>query len=187
MLIETLRGHDYSRVDDRALEKPGVIVDLGCNGWDWGSIFFGRKRYIGADPFAPEREDADLFKGVVGTFDGKVEISTENDKSSIMAEVKTERVTKAPCITWRRFCRDFGITQIAVLKMNIEGAEYGLIDSLTAEDFALIDQLAISFHDWMIPEWKSKTEAAIARLEQHGFGVQRIDERYGWHLAIRNP
>lgn len=187
MLIETLRGHDYSRVDDRAFEKTGVIVDLGCNGWDWGSVFLGKKRYIGADPFAQERDDAELFKGVVGAKNISIEISTENDKSSIMVEVKTSRVISTSMVTWRVFCNSFAIEQVAVLKMNIEGAEYELIDSMTPDDFSKIDQLAISFHDWMIPQWKVKTERAIVKLERLGFGVQKIDARYGWHLAIRNP
>jgi len=186
MLIETLRGNDYSRGDDRAFNHQGVIVDLGCNGWDWGSVFLGKKRYIGADPFAYAHDQATLFKGVVGPFRGTCQVSDEVDKSSAMSEVKTERVKQFEMISWREFCHEFNIGKVSVLKMNIEGAEYPLLMSMDGDDFKLIDQLAISFHDWMIPTWKRNTEACVSFLESHGFGVQRIDERYGWHLAIRN-
>ena len=81
---------------------------------------------------------------------------------------------------------EYNIKKISVLKINIEGSEYDLLDSLTDDDFDNIDQIAISFHDWMIPEWKSKTERAIKILKSKNYDIQKINDSWGWYLAVKN-
>ena len=49
--IQTIPGENYSRIDPRAFEHDGCIVDLGCVHWNWSAPFIGKKRVIGADPF----------------------------------------------------------------------------------------------------------------------------------------
>jgi hypothetical protein len=87
--------------------------------------------------------------------------------------------------TWKNFCKEFSINKISLLKINIEGAEYDLLDSFDNQDFENIDQIAISFHDWMIPEWKSKTEKSLSVLESKNFSLQKINNPWNWFLATK--
>jgi FkbM family methyltransferase len=59
--------------------------------------------------------------------------------------------------------REFGISQIEVLKMDIEGAELEVLDSLNDEFFAEIGQLTIEFHDFL---GYATTEDVVSRVDR---------------------
>jgi len=186
MIIRTKSAYDYSSVDERCLTHNGVIVDCGCLGWDWSQFFFGKKRVIGVDPFENEIDGAELFKGCLTDMDGQIDISNNSDESSCMAFLQGDKSkTPVPSLTFKTFCKRYNIHSISVLKLNIEGGEYSLLKSFDAEDFKMIDQIAISFHDWINPNWKEYTENAIKNLELNGFTVTKLKSDWGWYLAIK--
>ena len=108
----------------------------------------------------------ELFKGVISNYNGTTKMKFSNESSTIINQSEGETVQVR---TWGHFCNEYNIKKISVLKINIEGSEYDLLDSLTDDDFNNIDQIAISFHDWMIPEWKPKTERAIRILKSKNY------------------
>lgn len=179
-LFQTIDGWDYSTVNDRCLIDDGDIVDIGCLNWDWSNFFLGKKRVIGVDPFENKIPYTEIFKGVIGNFNGFTRMRNEGISSSMSNQDDGEEVQ---VMTWKNFCKDYNINKISVLKINIEGAEYDLLNSLSDNDFNNIDQIAISFHDWMVPDWKHKTEDAIKLLESKNFEINKINENWGWYLA----
>jgi hypothetical protein len=182
-LIQTIPGENYSRVDDRAFSHNGCIVDLGCVHWNWSQSFLGKKRVIGADPFEDKiPEGAELFKGVVGSFDGLIKMTYDKDASHISSG--SDSGDWIPSLSWKSFCSKYNIIDISILKMNIEGAEFPLLHSMGSDDFLKIDQLIISFHDWMNPNWKSLTDASMHLLTQHGFKISNIGP-YHWYMALK--
>jgi hypothetical protein len=183
-LIQSMPGHNYSRFDDKAFEHDGCIVDLGCVHWDWSNTFVGKKRVIGADPFETTIPDGfDLFQGVVGPFNGFISMIYDKDASAISTnDVNDSELV--PMYSWKTFCKKFNIDNISILKMNIEGSEYPLLNSMDTDDFAKIDQIIVSFHDWLVPEWNQLTIASTHLLEQHGFTVKNIGP-YNWCIALR--
>lgn len=182
-LIKT-NGQDWSTVDDRCQTHDGVIVDLGCLGWDWSSFFFGRKRVIGADPF--ERSGfigkGKLVKCFILPYNSALSVSENGLTTSAFDSLirNTDEVQLG--LSWKKFCEDFDIMSVSILKMNIEGGEYPLLNSMDSNDFAQIDQLAISFHDWNHPEWKKLTEASIYLIKSEGFDAMQINKEYNWWL-----
>lgn len=182
--MQTITGEDYSLVDDRVFSHKGCVVDVGCLDWDWSRVFLNKKRVIGIDPFENNTpEGAELFKGLLGSLNGKTNIKFDNLASSIHShnENSEEFVVK----NWKTFCKDYNIDEVSVLKINIEGAEYSLLNSLDSEDFSKIDQIAVSFHDWMNPNWANLTKSTIFLLESFGYEVRCIFERLGWYLAVK--
>jgi FkbM family methyltransferase len=182
-LIQTMDGFDYSTVNNRCLFDDGVIVDVGCLNWDWSNFFLGKKRVVGIDPFEEQIPFTELFKGVISNYNGTTKMKFSNEASTIINQSEGETVQVR---TWKHFCNEYNIKKISVLKINIEGSEYDLLDSLTDDDFDNIDQIAVSFHDWMIPEWKSKTERAIKILKSKNYDIQKINDSWGWYLAVKN-
>ena len=81
--------------------------------------------------------------------------------------------------------RQFNIDSISVLKVNIEGGEYPLFASMLASDFERIDQIAVSFHDWMLPGWKKNTTAMLALLDSNQFSIRELAPHIGWYLATK--
>lgn len=181
-LIQTIQGQDYTTVNDRCLIHNGDVVDIGCLNWDWSKFFIGKKRVIGVDPFENEIKHTELFKGLIGNEDGVIKIKNEGIKTSTTNSEDGEEVKVK---TWKNFCREFSINKISLLKLNIEGSEYDLLDSFDEQDFENIDQIAISFHDWMVPEWKSKTEKSLRILESKNFTLQKINDSWNWFLATK--
>jgi FkbM family methyltransferase len=191
-LIETYPGHLWSRIFDNALTDNGVIVDVGCLNWDWGQTLVGHKRIIGVDPIEKNKPDGcELFNGVLGASNGKVfmDVNVNTDASNIMnnknIESESESIIEIEMLDWKSFCKKFEIESISVLKLNIEGSEYPLLNSMDSEDFSKINQIAVSFHDWMNPRWNNLTKSSLQLLRDSGFDVIRIYETYGWYLAFR--
>lgn len=187
MIIRTKSAYDYTSVDDRCLTHNGVIVDVGCAGWDWCNFFIGKKRIIGIDPFENEIEGAELFKGLIGCYNGTGLIDCVGDASSAMSSTINTgfNLKEVPVMDWTKFKQTYKIDSISVLKLNIEGAEYPLLNSMDTEDFKMIDQIAVSFHDWINPKWKLLTASTIHLLELNGFNVRKLDCEWGWYLCIK--
>jgi FkbM family methyltransferase len=68
-----------------------------------------------------------------------------------------------------RTVKELGITQIEVLKMDIEGAELEVIDSLEDEFFRNIGQITIEFHDFLGYATAQAVEQRVTRLINIGF------------------
>ena len=63
-----------------------------------------------------------------------------------------------------------GVEKIDLLKLDIEGAEFGLIDATSDDILRRIDQLTVEFHDFQ-PRFRGRQlfEKARTRLESLGF------------------
>ena len=72
-----------------------------------------------------------------------------------MKEIKSTSTIEIQMLDWKTFCNKFEIDKVSVLKLNIEGSEYPLLHSMDSEDFSKINQIAVSFHDWMNPKWRN--------------------------------
>jgi hypothetical protein len=180
-LIQTIPGQDFSLVNDRCLSHPGCIVDIGCLGWDWSKFFIGKKRVIGVDPFEDAIDQTEIFKGCIYNFNGVMKLTNNDIATSMFGGGNT----LVGVITWKSFLMSFGIDSISVLKINIEGAEYELLKSMTSEDFKMIDQIAISFHDWLNPEWETDTKDCLKYLKKNDFEIKQIFPQWGWYLATK--
>lgn len=184
-LFRTIPQADYSTLDERVWAHPGPVVDLGCDPWDWSAIFVGKKRLIGADPFASEIPGTELYKGVIGTAQGNTTITRQGDSSNIL--FPGPQSVPTPMCTWRDFLKTYQIDQIAALKINIEGSEYALLHGMDEEDFSKIDQIAVSFHHFVWPAFRSATDEALARLRHIGgyTEIKSINQPWCWYLCTR--
>lgn len=183
----TIFDCDHSTVGKEALTHEGCIVDIGCLGWEWSLFFRDKKRVIGIDPLVTDPNGFELFTGILGSFEGTTNIIDRGEETSKIRSFNetTVQEKEVSIISWKKFCRDFKINSVSVLKINIEGGEYSLLTSLDSEDYSKIDQIAISFHHWLNPNWKHLTQACLTLLELEGYSVTQINERYGWYLARR--
>ncbi len=182
-LMRTKEAYDYSTVDDRFLTHDGCIVDIGCAGWDMFASLVGKKRIIGVDPFEDEKEGYEFYKGVLSPVNGEVCISNNKDESSLMSVENWH--CHIDSRTWKYFCEVEEIDQISILKLNIEGAEYPLLHSMDTDDFDKIDQIMVSFHDWINPKWRHLTFASVQLLLCNGYQLTHTASQYGWRLFVK--
>ena len=83
---------------------------------------------------------------------------------------------KAPVKTLRSLAQEFGHQTIALLKMDIEGAEYDVIDNLE-EQGVEINQILIEFHHMYKGISLDDTKNAIDKLRKLGFELFHISQR----------
>ncbi len=70
----------------------------------------------------------------------------------------------------------FGHQKIDILKMDIEGAEYAVIDDLLLSEDLNINQLLIEFHHFFPGISKGKTNSSIRKLQKHGYKLFHISK-----------
>ncbi len=93
----------------------------------------------------------------------------------------------APCLRLSSMLHKLGWDTVDILKMDIEGAEYAVIDDLVTSRLAgTIDQLLIEFHDHFSSFSAADTKKAVAALEKHGLVIAWVSESGHEVLFVRN-
>lgn len=101
--------------------------------------------------------------------------------SVVEREEKTERVV-LPVRELAGIMRELGHERIDILKMDIEGSEYEVIEDLVSRGLP-VRQLLVEYHHRFANIGAAKTEASIALLERHGwklFNISASAEEYSF-------
>jgi FkbM family methyltransferase len=150
------------------------------------------KRVIGVDPFEETTPNgAELFKGVLGPSDAKVKMDKPNNNEiggRVNYNIDGNEKDLYEMLSWKTFCEKFDIDKVSILKINIEGSEYSFLDSLDETDFSKINQIIISFHDWLNPAeyTEEMTKSSIEMLKKMGYTVISTYFKFGWYLCVKN-
>jgi len=181
-LESAANGEPWTRVHRRVWEHPGAIVDLGCASWDWSGRFLGKKRVLGVDPFETSiPHGAEFWQGAVSVSSGTVKMLKNGHGSSTRGAEAQLRET-VPAIALAEMLRQRDVTSVSVLKLNVEGSEVEILMTLPEALFASIDQIAVSFHDFLHGDYR-RTEAVLSYL-RNWYEIVSIDTRYSWYLGV---
>jgi FkbM family methyltransferase len=94
---------------------------------------------------------------------------------SISSEKANQDFVTVPARSLASLMSQFDVKHLDLLKMDIEGFEYGVIDSIMAQDCP-VKQLLIEFHHGMYGKKVSDTEQAIDKIKSRGYRVFHISE-----------
>jgi len=103
-------------------------------------------------------------KYVSGSF---IKQNNVNEKHKIEVEMKS----------WEDIVNTLGHKKIDVLKMDIEGAEYNVLDNILISS-VLINQILIEFHDRFFEDGKLRTINAVKKLKEHGYEIYGISDTF---------
>jgi FkbM family methyltransferase len=78
-----------------------------------------------------------------------------------------------PAISLKTFAKENNIDKISLVKMDIEGAEYEIIDNLEDEVFEIIDNFLIEYHD----NDDERVLRLTKKLIQKGFNIDQIRDQ----------
>lgn len=73
--------------------------------------------------------------------------------------------------------KDLKHSEIEVLKMDIEGAEYDVIDSVLASNVT-INQFLVEFHDRIFDSKEPKSKAFVEKMIAHGYEIFALSDSY---------
>lgn len=159
MAILNIRGHHFT---DRNLSQDSIIIDLGAFKGDFSNIIsqkFNCAVYaIEASPITfKECFSNNLVKkfnlAICGE-DKNIEFYLGNNPEGNSILKSHKDVILGDCViikgvTLNSFMSANNIDEIALLKIDIEGAEISLIDSLSDEFLKRLPQITVEFHDFI--------------------------------------
>ena len=170
----------------RGVDSNSVVLDLGAN---HGSFSDKMQRYFGcfchaieASPILwrqlDETRQYNVYNYAVTDQNGMLEfnISTEDMGSSILGITETNRVDTVDVegIRLDSFLDKYGIERVDLLKIDIEGAEVGMFDSLSDEFIQQVPQITVEFHDFCNVTPESEVQRISQRLKKLGFCYFRM-------------
>lgn len=115
-----------------------------------------------------------LHKVGIDTEDCQKTLYTNNENSTISSFLnKTSSDISEELISMyrlRTFCKNQNLSKVDLIKMDIEGMEYGIFDSLSDTDILLCDRYLVEYHLNSLENDRVKT--LISRLESLGYFVE---------------
>lgn len=114
-----------------------------------------------------------------GMIDFYLPKNIEHVSGSIIKQdnVSEKQKVKVEMKSWEDIVNSLGHKQIEILKMDIEGAEYDLLDSIL-ESSVPINQILIEFHERFFNDGKIRSIDAIKKLKNHGFEIFGISDSF---------
>ena len=184
--IRRLREHSFFAT---LLERPTVLADFGAHrGEFFGTLkseySISRAVLVEADPALAESlqqtfaKEADVIHAAVvaKTGEGPVTFirSMEPESSSIFMEWSAAHgiadQMEVPAIEFSKVIRQLG-GRVDLVKLDVEGAEIGVLESAGASDLANCGQLTVEFHDKRPPFTRSDVDRVCRHLRSEGFGI----------------
>lgn len=103
--------------------------------------------------------------------------NTHHVSGSFVSQVNVDQtqVVKVQMKTLTDIAKELGHERIDVLKMDIEGAEYRVLENIVNSGIP-IHQLAVEFHDRFFKDGKAKTIKAIELLKERGFEIFGVSD-----------
>lgn len=178
--IMSLRGHHFYT---DILDSNSIVIDLGAHRGEFSlqlSETFGCKCYaVEAAPdlcgLIPENDLVKSYNYVVNDNNQPVKLHLANNPECNtihhLPAANTETVVQVQGITLERFLEINQIEQVDLLKVDIEGAEIELFNSLSDSTITKIKQISVEFHDFLpyLDNMGQRIQAIKAKLQQLGF------------------
>lgn len=193
--MKDIRGH-LIYIND--LGPDSVVIDLGANEANFSKEMHALCgcRCIAIEPnvhlFEQINEEyISKFNYAITASDGPVEFYISNNKeaSSIIKDfedrwgTKEKQIIEGLSFATMKSKLNLG-KAIEVLKIDIEGAELDLIESLNSSDVQNVKQISIEFHDWLDKALHEKTVKAIKKLVSLGFDAYTSAPAHDWPVEM---
>jgi FkbM family methyltransferase len=95
-----------------------------------------------------------------------------------------DKSIQVPVKKFSTITKELGHNKVDILKMDVEGSEYDVLDDIFNSDVE-IGQLLIEFHHRFNDIGVSKTKAAIKKINDNGFRIAAISEQKEEYTFLR--
>lgn len=193
--VDVLRGMET--VEDHTFFAPilgrtSVVLDIGAN---HGAFSAAVARRFGCQCFAfepnpdcfaaiPQSEAVQKWCVAVSAERGpRSFVLSSNSQASRLSGEAGPSVTVESVIL-EEFAREHDIGEIALVKMDVEGSEIEIIDSLSDAFLSRVGQVTIEFHESMGYVSLADVERVLRRMERLGFVPVKFSRSYGNTLLV---
>ena len=191
--IRRLREHSFFAT---LLARPAAVADFGAHRGEFLVAFasehpISRALLVEADPALAESlkqsfgDEADIVHAAVVAENRQGTVtftrSIEPESSSVFREWSAAcgiaDQMEVPGIEFSKVIRELG-GRVDLVKLDVEGAEIGVLQSATASDLASCGQLTVEFHDKRPPFTRSDVDCVCRRLRSEGYGIVNANWPY---------
>jgi len=188
--IRRLRGHSFFGT---LLGQPAVVADFGAHR---GEFFVGLKSEYSISRALLVEANPVLAESLKETFGNEATIhhaalvggnnhrsvvftrSIEPESSSILVDWAAAwgvaDQLDVPCVDLSTVICELG-GRVDLLKLDIEGAEIGVLETASASDLASCGQLTVEFHDTRPPLTRRDVDRVCCRMCCEGFTILNAD------------
>jgi FkbM family methyltransferase len=201
MFYEDIYTHCY-------LDNFETVIDLGANVGLFSLYMLKKhncKRIYAVEPTKKafsqlsnslsDERNASVHKLAIHNFEGKSKIKSVEDNSTISGFIDdvhpythhNMNEEEVEVVTLSRFMNDHNLDHVDLIKIDIEGCEYDVIDSLSDSDLLKSDRYLIEYH-WA----KTKNiKKMVDRFKFLGFNIlnnedPKFDNDLGFFFAFKN-
>lgn len=176
MKIYNHLGHSFL---PELLPSDGIALDCGANYGNFAE-WLSRNTALNIHSFEPDPRlyerlpilpRCQYHKKALSGKSGLMKLSLGNQRcSSLVYKEDTGQLeTVVEATTLGDFCADQRIISIALIKMDIEGAELDVLSSMPDSLLQQTAQLTVEFHDFLRIEDRPQIRQIITRLQRLGF------------------
>lgn len=187
-------GHTFYRP---GLGPDSVVVDLGASSGGFAEAVSGltgcRCHCVEAAPsnvaLIEESERIRRHHYAVGGVDGPVTVHVADAE---FHWVGTEAIAgagaliEAPGVTLETLLSELGLSDVDLLKVDIEGAEIAMFDAAPDAVLRRLRQITVEFHDFIDPAEGPDVERIIKRLAGLGFDAVVFSRRFHGDVLFLN-
>lgn len=166
MKLITIAEHT---VDLETLRKPANILDLGCRDFEFTNYFDKRGDFVGPVDIDPKLEgDRPYLNMAITDYIGVCGIKRSSDaQATKMSRTIGEETIQ--CTTLEKLMENMNIPYFDLIKIDVEGAEYEIIRSLTK---APAKQISCEFH--LHTGAYSQGDVALMVAKLHSLGYKTV-------------
>ncbi|MBW7835265.1 MAG: FkbM family methyltransferase [Sphingomonadales bacterium] len=180
------------------LTPDSVVIDAGCSyEADFSRMMierYGVKAYA-IDPTMKHRHALEKFEKensnhfiflpfAISAEDGVLTFheSRTNESGSLMNDHKNVRDDEiisyeVRAMTLNSLLKHIGVANVDILKLDVEGAEYRLLDRVDRADLTPFKQIFIEFHHHAVPRYsEADTKRIVDRICSFGFNKFSLDD-----------
>lgn len=179
-------------------DASSVVIDAGCSYQADLSLYMMEHYGVRAFGVDPTHKHAQALKGIelcstgrfkhlplaISSDSGTLTFyeSRQNESGSLISNhtniLHDTIVTyEVESVTLVDLLKRIDYKQVAMLKLDLEGAEYDLLQGMNMEDLLPFDQIFIEFHHHAVPQYcEEDTIRLVARIADMGFKVFSLDD-----------
>jgi FkbM family methyltransferase len=184
--IRRLREHSFFAT---LLARPAAIADFGAHR---GEFFAALKSQHPVSPALLIEADPALAESLKRTFDAEADVvhaavvaegkrgsvtftrSIEPESSSVFREWSAAHgvadQVKVPAVEFSEAIKRLG-GRLDLIKMDVEGAEIGILENASVSDLASCGQMTVEFHDKRPPFTRRDVDRVCRRMRAEGYAI----------------
>lgn len=182
----------HNKYECYKLNQYETVIDIGANSGLFTKLCLenGAKKVISIEPnkkclknlkhmFRDNKNVLVIEKGISSKQEKMIFYTTDKnttigsfEKSRILNDCEESFVetNEIECITIEDVLNQIKLNEVDLIKMDIEGAEYDIISSLSPEIFSRVKSFLIEFHD----NKNGKVDRLLSKLESNNFDLIQI-------------